>query len=178
MVDAWKSAQVQLYVTANDQRRICKDRAADQRGSQHVAEERRRIWRVRTSLADLEKPRQLTTEEIENFDGVVLDVRVNSEYGDGHIPNSINIGLGGQFASWAGTMIPIGTRIAIVEATQEQVDEAFTRLARVGHESIVGYIFIGDYTGQKRRIEQVPAVGLNESRISDSSMQIVDVAVR
>lgn len=128
-----------------------------------------------SSLADLEKPRQLTTDEIENFDGVVLDVRVNSEYGDGHIPNSINIGLGGQFASWAGTMIPIGTRIAIVEATQEQVDEAFTRLARVGHESIVGYIFIGDYTGEKRRIEQVPVVEVNELTRSDSSRQIVDV---
>jgi hydroxyacylglutathione hydrolase len=56
------------------------------------------------SLEDLPKPQAMTAEEVKAFDGVVVDLRVNSEYGAGHIPNSINIGLGGQFASWAGTL--------------------------------------------------------------------------
>jgi hydroxyacylglutathione hydrolase len=101
------------------------------------------------SLEDLPKPEKMTTEEIENFDGVVLDVRKNTEFGAGHIPNSINIGLGGQFASWAGTFISNGTPVAIVAESQEQVDEAVMRLARVGIETVKGFIFIADYAGEK-----------------------------
>ena len=90
------------------------------------------------SLEDLLKPKQMTTEEIKNFGGIVLDVRVNSLYGAGHVPNSINIGLAGQFATWAGTFIDIGTPIAIVAETEAQVEEAFMRLTRVGIETVEG----------------------------------------
>ncbi len=127
------------------------------------------------SLAELEKPRKLLTEEIDKFDGVVLDVRSISEYGAGHVPNSINIGLGGQFASWAGTMIPIGTRTAIVADTPEQVDEAFMRLARVGHESVVGFILLKDYTGDKKQIEQVSVEDVSKLTQTKKSLQFVDV---
>lgn len=127
------------------------------------------------SLADLEKPRQLSTEEIDNFDGVVLDIRNNSEFGGGHVANAINIGLGGQFASWAGTMIPIGTLIAIVAETQEQVDEAFMRLARVGHESVTGFILIQNYTGAKKQIEQVSVEEVYELTQTEKYIQFVDV---
>jgi glyoxylase-like metal-dependent hydrolase (beta-lactamase superfamily II)/rhodanese-related sulfurtransferase len=128
-----------------------------------------------SSLADLQKPTQLSTEAIDKFDGVVVDVRANAEYGAGHVPNSINIGLGGQFASWTGTMIPIGTRIAIVAETQEQVDEAFMRLARVGHESVVGFIIIDGYTGAKKQIEQVPVVEVYGLTQTEKYLQFVDV---
>ncbi len=127
------------------------------------------------SLAELERPRRLSTEELDGFDGVVLDVRHAAEYGGGHIPNSINIGLGGQFASWAGTMIPIGTTIAVVAGSEEQVDEAFTRLARVGHESVKGFILIGDYGSQLKTIEQVPVVEVAELTETEKFIQFVDV---
>ncbi|MGB7208528.1 MAG: MBL fold metallo-hydrolase [Pyrinomonadaceae bacterium] len=128
-----------------------------------------------SSLAQLVKPRKLATEEIDNFDGVILDIRVNSDFGAGHIPNSINIGLGGQFASWAGTMIPIGTSIAIVAETKEQVDEAFMRLARVGHESVTGFILLKDYLGDKKTIEQVSVKEMNELTQTEKPLQFVDV---
>ena len=102
-------------------------------------------------LTDLAKPREFSSDEIANFDGVVIDVRQNAEYGSGHIPNSINIGLGGQFASWAGTLIPIGAAIAVVADNETQVDEAVTRLARVGHESVKGFIFIHNYIGEMKK---------------------------
>lgn len=127
------------------------------------------------SLADLEKPKQLTSEEIDSFDGVVIDVRANTEYGAGHVPNSINIGLGGQFASWAGTLVPIGTPVAIVAGMQEQVDEAFMRLARVGHESVRGFIFIGDYAGEKKIIEQVGVEEVHGLTQTEKFLQFVDV---
>ena len=126
------------------------------------------------SLEDLPKPEMMTTEEIKAFDGVVLDVRVNSEFGRGHIPNAINIGLGGQFASWAGTLITIGTPVAIVAENQEQIDEAFMRLARVGIETVKGSILIRDYTGEKKLVEQVSVEKAKEAT-KDAGVQFVDV---
>ena len=127
------------------------------------------------ALSDLTKPRALSTDEIAKFDGVVIDVRPAAEYGEGHVPNSINIGLGGQFASWAGTLIPIETSIAIVAQNEEQVDEAVMRLARVGHESVGGYILLSDYTGEKKTIEQLPVELVASLTETEKFIQIVDV---
>lgn len=126
-----------------------------------------------SSLADLPKPLKMSSDDIRSFDGVVLDVRQNTAYGNGHVPNSINIGLGGQFASWTGTMIPIGTPIAVVADSQEQVDEAFTRLARVGHETVKGYILMQDFEGETR---DVPQLSVEEvSKLVGGDVQFVDV---
>jgi hydroxyacylglutathione hydrolase len=127
------------------------------------------------SLEELVKPEEFSTEQIDDFQGIVIDVRQNIEYGAGHVANSINIGLGGQFASWAGTLIPIGTPVAIVANSQEQVDEAFMRLARVGIETTSGFILIENYKGQKKTVEQVvveEVAGLTET---EKYLQFVDV---
>ena len=125
-----------------------------------------------SSLEELAKPEAFTTEQITNFDGVVVDVRQNTEYGAGHVPNVINIWLAGQFASWAGTMIPIGTPIAIAADTPEQVDEAFMRLARVGHETVRGYILMSEFDSEKKSIKQVPVTDVAKL---DGRFQFVDV---
>jgi hydroxyacylglutathione hydrolase len=127
------------------------------------------------SIEDLPKPKALSTEEILAFDGIVVDVRQNVEYGAGHVPNAINIGLGGQFASWAGTLIPIGTPIAIVADTQEQVDEAFMRLARVGHETVKGSMLMADFDGDKKVVEQVSVEEVSSLAETEKSLQFVDV---
>jgi hydroxyacylglutathione hydrolase len=128
-----------------------------------------------SSLGEIAKPRARSTGEIGSFDGVVIDVRKNFEYGGGHVPNSINIGLGGQFASWAGTLIPIGTPIAIVAETQDQTDEAVMRLARVGHETVSGFILIGDYNGEKKQIAQVSVEEVASLTGTEKFIQFVDV---
>jgi len=124
------------------------------------------------SLDDLPEPLELDTAGILNFDGIVMDVRPNSVYGAGHIPNAINIGLGGQFASWAGTLVPIGTLIAVAADTKEQVDEAVMRLARVGHDTVSGFILMEDYAGAKKTVEQVSVEDVNA--LSDN-IQFIDV---
>lgn len=125
------------------------------------------------SLEDLPKPQEFSSEEIENFDGVVLDVRTPDKFGAAHVPNAINIGLGGQFASWAGILIPIETPLAIAAESKEQVDEAFMRLARVGHESVTAFILMGNFTGATKRVEQISVEEMNE--ILDEKTQFVDV---
>ena len=95
------------------------------------------------SLTEISPPTALTPEEVRKLcaEGyLILDVRAPGEFGAGHLPEAINIGLGGQFAIWAGSLIPMGTPILIVAESEEKAGEAVVRLARVGHESVKGYL--------------------------------------
>ena len=125
-------------------------------------------------LEKLPPPKELSTEQIKNFDGAVLDVRKPEEYGAAHIPGAINVGLGGQFASWAGTVVEIGTPIAVAAETREQVDEAVLRLARVGHETVEGFVLMENYAGATKRVEQISVADAKEETAADA-VQFVDV---
>jgi hydroxyacylglutathione hydrolase len=127
------------------------------------------------SLEDLPKPEALSADAVANFDGIVIDVRQNVEYGAGHVPNAINIGLGGQFATWAGTMIPIGTPIAIAADTAVQVDEAFMRLARVGHETVKGFVLMSEFDANMNVVEQVTVQDVESLTGTEKYLQFVDV---
>ncbi len=69
---------------------------------------------------------------------LILDVRPSELFGPAHIPNSLNIGLDGQFASWAGSLIEFDRPLVVVTDDQAGIDEAVVRLARVGFSSVVG----------------------------------------
>jgi rhodanese-related sulfurtransferase len=127
------------------------------------------------SVDDLPKPKELSSDEIMNFDGVVLDVRSAAEFGAGHVPNAINIGLSGKFATWAGTFITIGTPLAIVAETTEQVDEAFMRLARVGIDTVTGFVLTKDYDGEINKIEQMKVAEVDATIRNGNQVQFVDV---
>jgi len=127
-----------------------------------------------SSLSEIAAPEQLTAEQAANFDGVVLDVRTNTEYGGGHVPNSINIGLGGQFASWAGQMVPVGTQIAIAAVNSEQVEEAVMRLARVGFETASKYVIVGEGSSLKST-RQVSVENVAKIVASGAKAQLIDV---
>jgi len=71
---------------------------------------------------------------------LILDTRPASQYGTGHIAGSLNIGLGGQLASWAGSLIRPDVPLIIVAEDFDSVREARTRLARVGVELVSGYL--------------------------------------
>ncbi len=126
-------------------------------------------------LAEIAKPRELSSDEIRSFDGIVIDVRKNAEYGKRHVPNSVNIGLGGQFASWAGTLVPIGTPIAVVAENETQIEEAAMRLARVGHETVSGSMLIDNYTGETKAVEQVSVEEVSQLTKTEKFLQFVDV---
>jgi rhodanese-related sulfurtransferase/glyoxylase-like metal-dependent hydrolase (beta-lactamase superfamily II) len=69
----------------------------------------------------------------------VLDVRDPSEFAGGHLRGSINIGLGGQYATWAGTLLDRERPIVIV-APPGRHGEAAMRLARIGFDNVSGYL--------------------------------------
>jgi rhodanese-related sulfurtransferase/glyoxylase-like metal-dependent hydrolase (beta-lactamase superfamily II) len=69
----------------------------------------------------------------------ILDVRDPAEYAKDHLAGSINIGLGGQYATWAGTVLDRAKPIVIIaEPGREQ--EAALRLGRIGFDHVKGYL--------------------------------------
>jgi hydroxyacylglutathione hydrolase len=69
----------------------------------------------------------------------ILDTRIPDEFEKEFIPGSINIGLNGQFAVWAGTLLKIDKKIVLVTAPGKE-EESVVRLARVGFENVAGYL--------------------------------------
>jgi hydroxyacylglutathione hydrolase len=133
-------------------------------------------------LNELQPPVALTPQqvlELRDAGHVLLDVRSAADFGAAHVPGSLNIGLGGQFAMWAGSLIPLNAAIVVIADTNAQVDESVVRLARVGIENVKGYL---DGSVQSWRdagfpisaIEQVTVAQLKE-QMANGDLQIVDV---
>ena len=96
-----------------------------------------------TQLNELPPPPTLTPQQVlrrQEGGSIVLDTRTAAEFGAGHVPGSVHIGLGGQFAAWAGSLIGLDVPIILVVGSPEQLQEAQVRLARVGIENISGYL--------------------------------------
>ena len=73
-------------------------------------------------------------------DAIILDVRHQSEFSKGFIPQSIFIGLGGTFAPWVGALIKdIKQAILLVTPVGEE-EKTITRLSRVGFDNVIGYL--------------------------------------
>ena len=67
----------------------------------------------------------------------ILDVRDPAEFASAHLAGSINVGLGGQFATWAGTILSRENPIVII-ADPGREHEAATRLGRIGFDHVAG----------------------------------------
>ncbi|MBL0188097.1 MAG: MBL fold metallo-hydrolase [Candidatus Obscuribacter sp.] len=135
-------------------------------------------------LNSLTRPHPLVATEVAKEmqrGGVVLDVRSATEHASGCIMGSLNIGLGGQFASWAGTLIEIGTPIIILANDLVQVDEAVMRLARVGFESVIGYLEngISSWNDAGFEVAQLNVISVDElKRVLEAGEDLLVVDVR
>ncbi|WP_161531375.1 rhodanese-like domain-containing protein [Riemerella anatipestifer] len=76
----------------------------------------------------------------ENTGALILDTRNAADFHQGFVPNSINIGLKGSFAPWVGAMIVDVKQPLLLVCEEGTVEEAITRLARVGFDNVVGYL--------------------------------------
>jgi glyoxylase-like metal-dependent hydrolase (beta-lactamase superfamily II)/rhodanese-related sulfurtransferase len=73
-------------------------------------------------------------------EAIVLDVRSKEEYATAHIPNSIFIGLDGNFAPWVGDMIMDVKQKLLLVTPEGREEEAVTRLSRIGFDHVLGYL--------------------------------------
>ena len=103
-------------------------------------------------------------------EAMVLDVRTQSDFIRGHVPNSIFIGLNGQFAPWVGALITDLKQPLILVTPEGQSEEAVTRLSRVGYDNTLGYLEGG--------IENWKAAGKEVSTLNSISAQELALKVK
>ena len=111
---------------------------------------------------------------------ILLDTRNAETFASGFIPNSINIGIDGNFAPWAGALIPDIKQPILLITGEGREEEVVTRLARVGFDRSIGYLK-GGFSAWKKagkqtdKILSVTAAELADSNIAGSGASIVDV---
>ena len=93
-------------------------------------------------------------------DALILDVRHQSKFIKGFIPQSIFIGLGGSFAPWAGALIKDINQAVLLVVDAGKEEEAITRLSRVGFDNVMGYLNggIDAWKAEGREIDTLESV--------------------
>lgn len=110
---------------------------------------------------------------------VVLDVRHNKKFGAGHIPNSYGIRVDAPLVTWAGWMIPFGSRILLVAENADQRSEATRQLIRIGYDNLVGYLEGGiEAWARDYPVETVQSMDARELRERLNEVFLVDVRMK
>lgn len=109
----------------------------------------------------------------------ILDTRDAQTFAKGFIPNSINIGIDGNFAPWVGSLIPDIKQEILIVADEEKEEEVITRLARVGYDHTIGYLKGGfaAWKNSGKEVDQIVSIEANEfaERLKDKNLTVLDV---
>ncbi len=128
------------------------------------------------------EPAALTVEEIGRWQrrgAVVVDARDPVEFAHGHLIGSVNIGMAGRYAEFAGGVVQPGAPIVIV-ADEGQAREAKNRLARIGFDHVVGCLLdpeqaFLDHPGEVAQGSRLDVAGVRDAMASTPDLQLVDV---
>jgi glyoxylase-like metal-dependent hydrolase (beta-lactamase superfamily II)/rhodanese-related sulfurtransferase len=133
-------------------------------------------------LAELPSLPAISPAELQSFlseGGTALDVRPGDQFAEAHVPGSVQIALSGQFASWAGTLLGLNSRLILIADSIEQVAEARMRLARVGIEGAIGYLEggMGAWKQSGLPTESFGQIAVEDLKrqLSEGKMQVLDV---
>lgn len=117
-------------------------------------------------------------EELRKTDVQVLDTRSPGEFAKGHLRGSISIGLGGNYATWAGTVLDHSRPIVIV-ANSGAEQEAAVRLGRIGYDNVIGYLDGGAsaFLFRQELLEKTARVTAPElsKLMADPNVLVIDV---
>src|SRR5436309_2791800 len=97
---------------------------------------------------------------IQSVGGQILDTREPGDFAAAHLKGSINVGLGGQYATWAGTVLNRDQPIVVIADPGREAESA-VRLGRIGFDHIAGYLKDG-----LRSIAARPDLTASTERIS------------
>ncbi|HVM40426.1 MAG TPA: rhodanese-like domain-containing protein [Acidimicrobiia bacterium] len=138
--------------------------------------------RAHELLDDHEPPVALSVDEVLRLrreGAVVIDGRAPEDFASGHLIGSVNVGLDGRFAEYAGDVArPSDTIVVVAEAGRET--EAKVRLARIGFDHVAGYLpdverVLAEHPELAARSTRLPAVDLGAWRSEADDLQVVDV---
>lgn len=119
-------------------------------------------------------------ERVANDSGaLVLDTRNPQSFAQGFIPNSINIGIEGNFAPWVGAMIPDIKQQILLVTDEGREEEVITRLARVGYDFTIGYLK-GSFKSWKdaaMEVDSIKSISADElaTIIAKEEINLIDV---
>ena len=138
--------------------------------------------RLRDLLDDVEPPVRLSVDDLERClreEAVVVDGRPPETFASGHLRGSINVGLDGRFAEYAGDVVRPGQAVVVV-ADEGRETEAKVRLARIGFDRVRGAVVDVERILAERPDLAVPATRLAARdlaswRDDEPGLQIVDV---
>ncbi len=118
-------------------------------------------------------------EILKNKKALVLDVRKPEEFSQGHVPNSLFIGLDGQFAPWVGTVIEDLSTPVLIVAPVGREEETIMRLSRVGYDNCIGYLTGGFdvWKNAGKEIAKITSISATEfaDKLKVSKINILDV---
>ncbi|MBC6998115.1 rhodanese-like domain-containing protein [Cytophaga sp. FL35] len=110
---------------------------------------------------------------------VVLDVRHQKDFVNGHVPRSIFIGLNGDFAPWVGALIADTQQPILLVCPEGKEEEAVTRLSRVGFDGTIGYLKGGfeAWKNSGKAIDSIESITADEAttKIDEESIPVFDV---
>jgi hydroxyacylglutathione hydrolase len=110
---------------------------------------------------------------------LILDTRAAQTFAKGFIPNSINIGIDGNFAPWVGALIPDIKQPILLVADPGREEEVITRLARVGYDFTIGYLDKGfqAWKNAGKEIDKIESISADElaTRMESGKLNILDV---
>ena len=94
----------------------------------------------------------------------VLDTRDAQVFTKGFVPNSINIGIDGQFAPWVGTLIPDIKQEILLVCEPGREEEVITRLSRVGYDHTIGFLKGGfdAWKNAGKEVDRITSINANE----------------
>jgi hydroxyacylglutathione hydrolase len=110
---------------------------------------------------------------------IVLDTRDPQLFAKGFIPNSINIGIDGQFAPWVGALIPDIKQEILLVCEPGREEEVITRLSRVGYDHSIGFLQGGFDTWKNagKEIDHIISISADElaEKIDTEKINMLDV---
>lgn len=114
-----------------------------------------------------------------NVSVVVLDVRHGKAFGAGHIPKSYGIRVDAPLTTWAGWLIPFGSRILLVGDSPDQIVAATRQLIRIGYDDLVGTLEGGiEAWTRAYPVETIPSMDTKELHERLDEVMLIDVRQR
>lgn len=110
---------------------------------------------------------------------LLVDGRSPEEFALGHLVGAINVGLGGRYAEFAGSIVPSDVDIVVFVDDGYEL-EAKNRLARIGFDRVIGYVadaqrVLVEHPDRVARASRMTARGFDERRRDIVDVQLVDV---
>lgn len=124
----------------------------------------------------------VSVEDFENFaeetGALILDTRSPVEFHKGFVPNSINIGLKGDFAPWVGTLIVDVKHPLLLISDEGTEEEVITRLSRVGFDNVLGYLKGGfdAWKNSSKETDEIKRISPSEfAEAFNETSKVIDV---